>query len=42
MAEFMSSINLSEGLNWTYPLKTFPLWCAKIPFLLSSDVGADT
>src|SRR5438309_3785851 len=24
MAEFMSSINLSQGLNWTYSLKTFP------------------
>lgn len=24
MAEFLSSINLSEGSEWTYPLKTFP------------------
>ena len=24
LGEFMSSINLSKGLNWTYSLKTFP------------------
>ena len=24
MGEFMSSINLSKGLNWTYSLKMFP------------------